>query len=78
MVEPDGVIEPVAELRLNVLLITAMASWLMSCCWKPMDLRWDLLNPCVGGHHQDHIAKICLAPVVVRQGTVCPSPAAAS
>ena len=33
-------------------------------------LALGLLNPCVGGHHQDHIAKICLAPVVVRQGTV--------
>ncbi|MNE25724.1 hypothetical protein D3C80_1190610 [compost metagenome] len=33
-------------------------------------LALGLLHPRVGGHHQDHVAKIGLAPVVVRQGAV--------
>ncbi|MNG11379.1 hypothetical protein D3C84_949200 [compost metagenome] len=70
VVEPDGVIEPVSELGAEGLVDHRHGIMTHVLLLETYRLALGFLHAGVGSHHQDHVAKIGLAPVVIRQSTV--------
>ena len=69
--ERDGRIEAVAELRReHALDLAHLVARLACCCVKPIECFAELAGARVGGHDDDHVAEVGLAPVVVGERAV--------
>src|SRR5262249_15598176 len=67
----DPGIQPVPKLRTESPLYCALAfAAAPNALLKTDIVGADLASSCIGGHYQDHVAKICLLAVVVGQGSV--------
>ena len=67
MIEPDDVVEAVTELRRKDLLISSIASGLLSLLNKANRFTLGFPHPGVGGHHQHHVAEVRFTAVIIGQ-----------